>query len=130
MKGIGTTRHANAGIGLASFRSNAATAVTPKTPWKRIAFSVRSHKGEIRRIPLRVPKGFCRSSRNVIYGFRLVARTDWFWRYRPAHLLSRRFIRIQGNTLVAGVPGCGSYLWLSHSNRATPRGRVLTTTPL
>jgi len=40
VNGIETTRHANTGIGLTSFRSNAATAVTPKTPWKRIAFSI------------------------------------------------------------------------------------------
>jgi len=33
---------------------------------RKAKVSVRSHKGEIRRIPLRLSKGFCRSSGNVI----------------------------------------------------------------
>ena len=40
MKGIEPASHANPGIGWPSFRSNAATAATPKTPRKRIAFSI------------------------------------------------------------------------------------------
>jgi hypothetical protein len=40
LQGIETGRHANTGIELASFRSNAATAATSITPRKRIAFSI------------------------------------------------------------------------------------------
>ena len=50
----------------------------------------------------------------------MIACLGWLRRLRRARVLSRRFIRSPRNRLVPGGPGCGSCLWLSHSNRADP----------